>query len=109
MRNEGEVVLIYYQDQPAVFARIEAIEFDVKKDWYRITLLLLTIPSQTVMWILREAYIDGAPFTMNDRLMRMETVEKVSAERDHEGASEPVGRDEPVKKGRVIPFKKNLK
>jgi hypothetical protein len=109
MRNEGEVVLIYYQDQPAFFARIEAIEFDVKKDWYRITLLLLTIPSQTVMWILREAYIDGAPFTMNDRLMRMETVEKVSAERDHEGGSEPIRRDEPDKKGRVIPFKKNLK
>jgi hypothetical protein len=36
--------------------------------------------------------------------MRMETVEKVSAERDHEGASEPVRRDEPDKKGRVIPF-----
>ena len=109
MRNEGEVVLIYYQDQPAVFARIEAIEFDVKKDWYRITLLLLTIPSQTVMWILREAYIDGAPFTMNGRPMRMETVEKASAEREHEEASEPVERNDPDKKGRVIPFKKNLK
>ena len=109
MRNEGEVVLIYYQDQPAVFARIEAIEFDVKKDWYRITLWLVTMPSQTVMWILREAYIDGAPFTMNDRPMRMETVEKVSAEIAHEGAIEPVGRNDPDKKGKVIPFKKNLK
>jgi len=109
MRNEGEVVLIYYQDQPAVFARIEAIEFDVKKDWYRITLLLLTIPSQTVMWILREAYIDGAPFTMDGRPMRMETVEKASAEREHEEPSEPVRRNDLDKKGRVIPFKKNLK
>ena len=109
MRNEGEVILIYYEDQPAVFARIEAIEFDVKKDWYRITLLLLTIPSQTVMWILREAYIDGAPFTMNGRNMRMETVESVSSERASEGASEPVKRNDPDKKGKVIPFKKNLK
>ena len=109
MRNEGEVVLIYYQDQPAVFARIEAIEFDVKKDWYRMTLLLLTIPRQTVMWILREAYIDGAPFTMNGRPMRMETVEKTSAETEQEGASEPVERNDYDKKGRVIPFKKNLK
>ena len=109
MRNEGEVILIYYVDQPAVFARIEAIEFDVKKDWYRITLLLLTIPSQTVMWILREAYIDGAPFTMNGRPMRMETVEKVSSERGTEGTSEPVKRNDPDQKGRVIPFKKYLK
>ena len=93
MRNEGEVILIYYEDQPAVFARIEAIEFDVKKDWYRITLLLLTIPSQTVMWILREAYIDGAPFTMNGRTMRMETVEKVSSERGYEGVSPPVRKN----------------
>jgi hypothetical protein len=108
MRNEGEVVLIYYQDQPAVFARIEAIEFDVKKDWYRITLLLLTIPSQTVMWILREAYIDGASFTMNDIPVRIETVEKVSAEREYEGASEPVKRNVSDKGGTVIPFKKNL-
>lgn len=109
MRNEGEVILIYYEDQPAVFARIEAIEFDIKKDWYRITLLLLTIPSQTVMWILREAYIDGAPFTMNGRTMRIETVEKASAEREHEGPIEPVGRNDPDKRGRVVPFKKNLK
>ena len=109
MRNEGEVILIYYEDQPAVFARIEAIEFDIKKDWYRITLLLLTIPSQTVMWILREAYIDGAPFTMNGRNMRMETVERASSERATEGTSEPVKKIDPDKKGRVIPFKKNLK
>jgi hypothetical protein len=61
------------------------------------------------MWILREAYIDGAPFTMNGRPMRMETVEKTSAEIEHEGASEPVERNDPDKKGRVIPFKKNLK
>jgi hypothetical protein len=108
MRNVGEVILIYYEDQPAVFARIEAIEFDVKKDWYRITLLLLTIPSQTVMWILREAYIDGAPFTMNGRNMRMETVERVSSERANEGTREPVKKSDPNKKGSVIPFKKKL-
>jgi hypothetical protein len=109
MRNVGEVILIYYEDQPAVFARIESIDFDIKKDWYRITLLLLTIPSQTVMWILREAYIDGAPFTMNGRNMRMETVESVSSESVNEGTREPVKKIDPDKKGSVIPFKKNLK
>jgi len=58
------VVLIYYQDKPAGYARIEAIEPDIKKDWYQITLLLLSIPARTVTWILREEYINGAAFTI---------------------------------------------
>jgi hypothetical protein len=53
-RREGDLVLIYHQEKPAVYARIEAIEADVKRDWYQVTLLLLTIPAQTVTWILRE-------------------------------------------------------
>ena len=106
MRQEGEVVLIYHQDQPAAFARIESIEFDVKKDWYRVTLLLLAIPTQTVTWILKETYIDGAPFTMGGIPMRLETVKKALDER---GPSENIkventkDQDEPAK---VIPFKK---
>jgi hypothetical protein len=106
MPREGEVVLIYYQDQPAVFARIEAIEPDVKKDWYQVTLLLLTLPTQVVTWILRESYINGAPFTMGGTPVRMENVEKVSIEK---GAEDPYHREEkkaPEKPGRVIPFKK---
>jgi len=31
MNSEGDVVLIYYQDKPAGYARIEAIEPDIKK------------------------------------------------------------------------------
>jgi len=57
MRREGDIVLIHYQDQPALFARIESIEQDVKKDWFQATLLLLTIPTQTVTWILRREYL----------------------------------------------------
>ena len=75
MRNEGELVLIHYQDKPALYARIEAIELDVKKDWYRLTLLLLTIPSQVVTWILREEYIDGETFTMGGHAVRLAEVQ----------------------------------
>ena len=76
MAREGDIVLIYHQDQPALYARIEAIEPDVKKDWYRLTLLFLTITPQTVTWILREEYINGINFTMNDQPMRLEEVER---------------------------------
>ena len=55
MRNPGEIVLVHYQEQPTVYARIESIEPDIKKDWYKLKLLLLTIPPHEVTWILRES------------------------------------------------------
>ncbi len=106
MRSEGEVVLIYYQDQPTVYARIESIETDIKKDWYHITLLLLTLPARTITWILRESYIDGDPFTMEDVPVRLEEVKRLSP-REKRSASEPFGKKESGgKPGKVIPFRK---
>lgn len=75
MAAEKELVLIYYEDKPLSFARIEAIEPDHKPSWYHVRLLLLQVPVQTVTWILRDAYIDGAEFTMNGKRMRLEKVE----------------------------------
>lgn len=106
MSSEGDVVLIYFQDQPAVFARIESIESDIKKGWYQVTLLLLTIPTQTVTWILREAYIDGASFTMGGRSMRLEQVKRISVEKEPGEAFKTEIKKGQGKPGRVIPFKK---
>ena len=39
MAKENDVVLIYLEDQPIVFARIEEIFPDIKKDWYHVKLL----------------------------------------------------------------------
>ena len=106
MAIEGDLVLIYHEEQPTVFARIEYIEPDIKKNWYHVTLLLLTIPSQTVTWILRDQYINGEVFTMGGKAMRLEKVKKVKI---REGKLSP-GQDETKKvHGRpaaVIPFKK---
>ena len=106
MSREGDVVLLYYEDQPTLFARIEFIEPDLKKDWYRVTLLLLTVPTQTVTWILREAYINGETFTMGGRPMRLEGVKKslpATGPDAKDGKGE--GKDS-TKPGRIIPFKK---
>ncbi len=106
MRKIGEVVLIYYDNQPAVYGRIEKIEPDVKRDWYQITILLLTIPAHPVTWILREAYIDGEPFTMGGIPMRLEEVKRVQPEElSHGPEEEKEQRDKQGKKGQVIPFK----
>lgn len=75
----GDVVLIYYQDEPSVYARIESIVPDVKRDWYQVTFLMLTIPPQTATWILRHEYINGTPFTMGGQPLRIETVQPVEA------------------------------
>lgn len=75
MAQENDIVLIYFEDKPLVFARIEEIHPDVKPDWFQVKLLLLQVPLQPVTWILRTAYINGDEFTMNGKRMRLERVE----------------------------------
>lgn len=107
MATEGEVVLIYREEKPVAFARVEHIEPDVKKDWYRITLLLLLVPTQPVTWILRGSYIEGEPFTMGGVPMRLEPVPRTIPTREP-----PPPKDREPKKGQagktgtVIPFKR---
>ena len=74
MTAENDLVLIYIEDQPLSFARIEGILADSKPDWYHVKLLLLQIPLQVVTWILRDVYLEGAEFTMNGKRMRLEKV-----------------------------------
>ena len=106
MNSVGDLVLIHYQNRPANYARIEAIEPDIKKDWYQVTLLLLTIPARTVTWILREEYINGAPFTMGGQSMRLEGIKKVSLPEKQEDAEKSFERKGFEKTAKVIPFKK---
>ncbi len=74
MATLNDLVLIYLEDTPVSFARIETIHPDPKKDWYHIRLLILQIPLQVVTWILKDAYINGEPFQMNGKSMRLEMV-----------------------------------
>jgi hypothetical protein len=106
MAIEGDVVLIYHQEHPAVFARVEHIEPDMKKDWYHVTLLLLTIPTQTVTWILRDKYIYGEVFTMGGKEMRLEEVKKVTIREGEQSQGPNQKKNTPGKPATVIPFKK---
>ena len=75
MADVNDLVLIYFEDKPLSFARIEEILPDSKPDWYHVKLLMLQIPPQMVTWILRDIYINGEEFTMNEKRMRLEKVE----------------------------------
>jgi hypothetical protein len=106
MAREGEIVLIYHENNPTVFARVEDIRPDVKKNWYHITLLLLTIPTQTVTWILKDVYIEGEEFTMGGQPMRLEAVKKSVLTEVKEEEREHKTPKTPTKQGTVVPFKK---
>lgn len=106
MADENDVVLIYFENEPAIFARIESVEPDSKRGWYHVTLLLLTIPMHTVTWILRDIYIDGAPFTMGGTSVRIEPVEKrkpAAGRRESPGSRKEPG---PEGSATIIPFRK---
>ena len=79
MTTIGDLVLVYHQDNPAFFARIEDICADSKPDWYQVKLLILKVPVAETVWILREAYINGETFTMNGKSIRLEKVGGLTA------------------------------
>jgi len=72
LTGSGDIVLIHYKNQPVSYARVEHIVADVKQGWWQVTLLLLSVPTKKVTWILREEYIDGDEFTMGGENMRLE-------------------------------------
>lgn len=90
MTAEGDLVLVYVDNQPAFFARIEAIFADVKPQWFQVRMLVLQIPLVVITWILREPYINGEEFTMGGRPVRME---KVIAPEETEGEQAEPGAE----------------
>jgi hypothetical protein len=98
MTTMGDLVLIYFEDKPMSFARVEDILPDSKPGWFHIKLLLLQMPLQVVDWILRDVYIEGDEFTMNGNRMRLEKV--VSPEElDLDGAAEKASQEASSEEG----------
>jgi hypothetical protein len=103
MADINDIVLIYVEDKPQAFARIEDIEPDVKRGWYHVELLLLQIPLMVVTWILRDAYINGETFTMEGKPMRLERVENPKPKvKPQPPASNGSPGDSGSKSGKVI-------
>ncbi|HUU40388.1 MAG TPA: hypothetical protein VMW42_05575 [Desulfatiglandales bacterium] len=107
MVNIGDVVMIYYREIPTFFARIDSIKADVKKDWFNVELLILSIPLRTLTWTLREEYINGAPFTMEGNNIRIEPVKPLPIKPDTKETKKMPAKENLSKNGnKVIPFKK---
>ena len=46
MATINDIILIYFEEKPLVFARIEDISPDAKPNWYHVKLLLLQVQCQ---------------------------------------------------------------
>jgi hypothetical protein len=97
MTDIGDVILVYFEEQPAFFGRIEDIVADVKPGWYRMKFLLLQVPLNVGEWILRTEYIQGKEFTMGGKKVRIERVVAPPAQEPDDTPPEP---------GKVIPLRK---
>lgn len=85
----NDLVLIYVEEKPSFYARIEDISPDIKAGWWKVTLLALAIPPKILTWILEEDQINGKEFTMGGIPVRLEKViSPISRQREesHEGS-----------------------
>lgn len=111
MAAVNDIVLIYLEDAPMFFARVESIVPDDKKDWFHIKLLMLNIPLQVVTWILKGDYINGSEFHMNGQKMKLEKVvapvEDLSFKKNQTLSDKKVVKDKSDKKkapSKIISF-----
>ncbi len=100
MTKVGDVVLVYMDNNPTFFARVDEISADVKPGWFHVKLLALQVPLLVVTWILREAYYNGQQFTMGGRTMRIEIV--IAPAEEHSQTEPEDTRKNPVKPELVV-------
>jgi hypothetical protein len=96
MTTVNDLVLVHLDHKPAFYARINDINPDVKKGWYQVELLVLTLPAQNLVWILETGHLEGEEFTMGGRPVRLVLV-----------PPKPMPQPEipgPENKGKVIPL-----
>jgi hypothetical protein len=74
MTDITDLILVYWEEQPAFFARIEDIVPDLKPGWVRMKFLILQVPVALGEWILLPEYIQGEPFTMGGKKVRIEKI-----------------------------------
>ena len=92
----NDLVLVHLDRNPAFYARINDINPDVKRGWYQVEFLVLTLPPQTLVWILEEGHLHGEEFTMGGRPVQLvEIPPKVPP---------PAASPSPQDKGKVIPL-----
>jgi hypothetical protein len=74
MTTINDLVLVHLDRKPAFYARINDISPDAKRGGYQVELMMLSLPPQTLVWIMEEAHIQGEEFTMGGRPVKLELI-----------------------------------
>ncbi len=74
MAGINDLVLVHLDRKPSFYARINDVNPDVKRGWYQVELLVLSLPPQTLVWILEESHLQGEEFTMGGRPVKLELI-----------------------------------
>jgi hypothetical protein len=96
MATINDLVLVHLDGKPAFYARIDDITPDVKRGWYQVELLALTLPPQTLVWILEETHLQGEEYTMGGRPVQLKLIPPK--------APPQPGSPTPADKAKVIPL-----
>ncbi|HPZ07790.1 MAG TPA: hypothetical protein PL110_06735 [Candidatus Eremiobacteraeota bacterium] len=70
----NDLILVYIEENPAFFGRIEDITADIKPGWWHVHIMVLSIPPRMIAWILEDSQINGKGFTMGGIPIRLEKV-----------------------------------
>jgi hypothetical protein len=96
MATINDLVLVHLDRQPAFYARIDDITPDVKRGWYQVELLVLSLPPQTLVWILEDTHLQGEEYTMGGRPVQLTLI-------PFKAPPQP-GSPAPAGKAKVIPL-----
>ncbi len=96
MATINDLVLVHLDRQPAFYARINDITPDVKRGWYQVELLVLSLPTQTLVWILEETHLQGEEYTMGGRPVQLTLIPPKAPPQS--GSPTPAG------KAKIIPL-----
>ncbi|MEQ8222019.1 MAG: hypothetical protein ABRQ37_06925 [Candidatus Eremiobacterota bacterium] len=78
----NDLILVYIEENPAFFGRIEDITPDIKPGWWHVHIMVLSIPPRMISWILEDVQIQGKGFTMGGIPIRLEKVPSPYKEED---------------------------
>lgn len=70
----GDVFLCYLDGNPAFYARVNEVAYDVKPGWYEFMFSQLAMPMQHIAWKLQGNQINGDPFTMGGKPVQIQKV-----------------------------------
>ena len=85
MTTIKDLVLIFQDNTPCFFARVEALLPDIKPNWWNIYLQIIELDTDNkllpvIIWTLHEDYVNGSEFTMGGIPMRIDKIPSYSQE-----------------------------